>query len=381
MHIRTALPAALLVLAGLAAIPASAAEVPLPTDIPYCVFEDCEPLPIVCEEKTYPLLSEWSNTLTTHEDCTMDLETGKDIICVGAWSATATHQVGPLTWTRHYCSFPGGDPLCCLTTASSARETNPCGTAAEMRCPAPYPLCSGIKDPYDPFVGVQADLSSNCHVSVRVDLINCLWGERDVTRTVGPLTVTYTECASPPTETTAAEQPPCTCPPPAPLCRPINQLIADNEDAVDYSLADTCRLAVEIDVTEVVDCIYGGDVRRTVGPVTVIYPSCSGPCGAAPCPPPMEVASMADPFPTCVRECSPIPNEGCELKAATPTTVGPLLLPFNPQAFVWGNDCDIDVDPIGACAPPSGHTIERDVLFLDIRILVCDGGIDPPAWS
>jgi hypothetical protein len=163
---------------------------------------------VECPPQTVGTNVDHQNSLTLSGDCSLHLVTGKGQICVGAWSGYEDRQVGPLRWERYYCEFPGGSPLCCLTTTA-----------------------------------------------------------------------------------------------------------------------------------------------------------------------------MADPFPTCVRECTPPILDGCDLRAATPTTVGPL--PLNPQQAVWGSDCDVDVEPIGACAPPSGRTIDAEVLFLDISLLVCGGGIGDvtDGWS
>jgi hypothetical protein len=264
---------------------------------PACTTDLCpafppEPAPMKCPSQTVATNVDHQNSLTLDSDCTLHLVTGKGQICVGAWSGYEDRQVGPLRWERYYCEFPGGDPVCCLATASDAE---------------------------------------------------------------------------------ALEQaPPCTCPPPRPLCYEVNRAIAWNEH---YSLSDNCRVTVTVDEAE---CGLQGYewTNTTVGVLTLNYRHCQAP--------PQQLAgsdtAMADPFPTCVRECTPPVLDGCRLRAATPTTVGPFLLPANPQQMVWGSDCDIDVDPIGACAPPSGKTYEADILFLDVRLLVCDGGIGDD-WS
>jgi len=117
-----------------------------------------------------------------------------------------------------------------------------------------------------------------------------------------------------------------------------------------------------------------------------------GPCGVGPqrCPAP-HFPDVRDLLPTdvpyCITvDCTPIadlvaPPSACDLQEATPTGVGAA----NPRHLVWGaydpQECDVDVDPIGACAPPSGHTVERRVAFVHLTLLVCDGGVDPPVWS
>ena len=285
---------------------------------PACTTDLCppfppEPSPMKCPSQTVGSNVDHQNSLTLNNDCSLHLITGKGQICVGAWSGYEDRQVGPLRWERYYCEFPGGSPVCCLTTtAASAGLPDPCETQV-FECTSPM-------EPNDPL----------------------------------------------------QQAPPCTCPPPRPLCYEVNRAIAWNEQ---YSLSDNCRITVTVDEAE---CGLQGYqwTNTTVGVLTLNYHDCQSP--------PQQLAgsstAMADPFPTCVRECTPPILDGCRLRAATPTTVGPFLLPFNPQQTVWGSDCDIDVDPIGACAPPSGSTIERDVLFLDVRLLVCDGGVGDD-WS
>lgn len=357
-------------------------------------FDPCEP-PFDC----YPEVQAWP-PVCIERNIEQGAITGHVGQCGPQYVAFDNCDGGGVQTTHYYNDLSAVKPIAglayvqvdhCLphspppgaSAETTASDPGPCG-AVQARCPAPVPLCYGIQDELD-MVALSSsvagyDVAPNCHVTVSADLIDCLWGEHWVEHSAGPATVRYTECSSP--EETMSQQQPCTCPPPAPLCRPITQMIADRDDAVDWTLSEYCKVTVTVDVTKVVDCIFGHHEQRSVGPVTVIYPVCESPCGGMTCQPPM-VSTMADPFPTCIRECSPVGlPSGCELKAATPTTVGPFLLPFNPQQFVWGNDCDIDVDPIGACAPPSGSTIERDVLYFDVRILVCDGGIgDIGTWS
>jgi hypothetical protein len=252
--------AATLLGAALALVPAASAD-------PACTTDLCGPdpsQPPSCHAKgidTYDL------TVTVGEDCSVQVETGQDDLCVGAWYGVAEYDVGPVHWTRHYCTFPGGDPLCCLSSASDA---------------------------------------------------------------------------------SAQQIPPCQCYP-APLCEPINELIAPGDGPVTYTLSNQCAATVTVDVTKVADCVYGTHKTVSAGPVTATVPVCTGPpCEA--CPPPTEFASTA-------------PNY-CGVKEQTPA----------PLAFVWGSDCYVDVDPIGACAPPSGFVIDRLVGPVHLHLLVCDGG-------
>ncbi|HJQ93156.1 MAG TPA: hypothetical protein VJ874_02600 [Candidatus Thermoplasmatota archaeon] len=202
-------------------------------------------------------------------------------------------QAGPVYAQVHFC-FPHSPPP---DLGAAASESGPCGGAdLQQRCPAPVPLCSGVKDPVEGAVDV--DVSPNCHVLVTADFIDCLWGETWVYHSAGPVTVGYTTCRSPDT---------------------------------------------------------------------------------------MSTDPLADPFPTCVTEpCGPAPApamDACKLQSATPTSVGPTGL--NAQRLVWGSDateCDVDVEPIGACAPPSGTTKEYRVAFVHVTLLLCGGGIGD-GWS
>lgn len=198
--------------------------------------------------------------------------------------------------------------LVALLVASSAVAFMPSAAASpscmpEEPCdpqpidPPIHPDCRKVPEP-SPLVVV----SDDCKLVVSVDVVDCLWGERWVTYTAGPLTLEYTVCEQPYEAMPSA--PPCMCPPPV-----------DEQD------------------------------RQT----------------------------MADPFPTCVRECFPVPNEDCELQDLY--YAGPVGFPVD----IWGGDCDIDVDPIGACAPPSGDYVERHIGPIHLKLLLCGG--DVPDWS
>lgn len=283
MRTQALLLSALLLGGALALVPAASAD-------PACTTDLCpnpnEPPTCTPTARDYGTVK-----LTVSEDCSVDLVTGEDINCAGPWINKAEYGAGPVHWTSYTCGSPGGDPMCCASSAASASP----------------------------------------------DAI-----------------------------------PPCQCAP-VPWCRPIVELLAPGEGAVTYTLDEYCHATVTVDPTDYVDCVYGTHQVVGAGPVTVVVPVCSSPCGGLDyCPPPM----MADPFPDCFAPCLPGPD-ACSLKEATPTTVGPLLIPFNPQAFVWGNDagCDVDVDPIGACAPPSGSDLDRAVGPVHLHLLLCDGGI------
>lgn len=262
-------------------------------------------------------------------------------------------QAGPV-WAQVHACLPHSPP-----PTAAAAPPRPCGV--QQRCPAPVPLCSGVNSPSPAIL----EVSSNCHVYVELDHMDCLFGEEHHNVDAANLHVHYTTCSGP-QEVQAAAAPPCTCPPPQPLCRPVNQLIADSDDAVDFALSDSCRPTVTIDLTYYAECVWGHDEAIVAGPVTVVYPVCEGPCGGATCPPPVDSTMMADPFPTCIRECSPLPSEACELRDATPS---PLLHPL------WGYDCTLDVHT--ACTGGASGSTDARVGFVDVSLARCSG----PAWG
>jgi hypothetical protein len=125
--------------------------------------------------------------------------------------------------------------------------------------------CSKL-DPATPFV----DVSPSCQILVSVDVIDCLWGETWVTYTVGPVTVRYTTCSGPYETMSAA--PPCTCPPPQPLCYQVNRAIAWNQY---YSVDDYCNVTINLEAY----CGLQGteDHTQKAGKVTVNYQTCQPP--------------------------------------------------------------------------------------------------------
>lgn len=251
------------------ALAASAVELPNPCGPDAnCQGPECPP-------ESFETSVDHRNSVTLGRDCTVDVVTGEGQICVGAWSGHERREVGPITWDRYYCDFPGGSPIGDLTMTSAA----------------PSPIASDhLRIVFNP--------DGTVDVLVKVDVMDCLWGE-------------------------------------------------------------------------------GYQKTAEAGPVTLWVWGCEPY-------PPYETMAAADPFPTCVTEpcgpSAPVPD-GCDLQDATPTSFGPTGLDL--QRLVWGSDtsqCDVDVEPIGACAPPSGSTIERRVLFVHLILLVCGGGIGD-GWS
>jgi hypothetical protein len=242
------------------------------------------------------------------------------------------------------------------TTASSSLSAPPC------ICPPPRPLCYEVNRAIAWGDPIQVDDWCNATVNLTVD---CGEGVTpiDHQQKASRVTVNYQTCSQWQAASSASLPdaiPPCQCAP-APLCEPIVELLAPGEGPVTYTLNEYCAATVTVDVTQVADCVYGTHKTLSRGPVTVIYPVCSSPCGpgADYCPPPADVGTTA-------------PNY-CEVKEDTPTSVGPV--PLNLRAALWGSDCYVDVDPVAACAPPSGFVVERIVGPVHLHLLVCDGGL------
>lgn len=166
----------------------------------------------------------------------------------------------------------------------------------------------------------------------------------------------------------ATASPPCmpedtSCPQPPPTVNLDCRKVPDRQPLLEVT--DDCRFIVTLDLFS---CPFGeAEVSQTVGPVVVRYDTCQ-PCYYNPCPPPVEEQgeSMADPFPTCIRECSPLPMEACELRDATPAPL---------QTALWGYDCTLDVET--ACLGGASSSTERRVGFVNVSIAHCD----TPDWS
>lgn len=262
----------------------------------------------------------------------------------GAQRIRYANDLGPAYVRVDYC-LPHSPP-----PSAAASNPGPCGTATSgYKCPAPVPLCSGVKDPIEGPVDV--DISSTCRVLVTVDAMDCVQEGRPITYTAGPATVSAETCSAP-TSATAVEAPPCTCPPPQPLCQPVTRALADNQY---YSISDSCDVTVTLEAY----CGLQGTEQHQLkaSKLTVNYQTCQAP---------PQQAAMADPFPTCVRECSPLPSEACELRDATPS---PLLHPL------WGYDCTLDVHT--ACTGGASGSKDARIGFVDVSIAQCSG----PDWS
>lgn len=315
----TLLATLVLLAATLTILPGATAELPTPTDIPYCLTPDCGS-PAACTERTYTVAADTTNTVTTNADCSIDVETGKGVICVGAWTATSEHDIGPIHWTRHYCSLPGG-PLDGISTTSAIGLPaiglpNPCGPTATCQGPECEEVDVSTTDLLA-YLGphASASVSRDCQATVEERGLHCAIGTAELERTVGPLTVGADVCM-PPID--------CTCP-------PMPEFL------------EVSSMALQPPI----QCVMA-------------------PCG-----------------PQCIVPCVPqvVPSD-CELREMTPETVGPLLIPANPRTMVWGSDpsdCTVDIEPAYECV--GGWGFDRDVTaaFIQATARVCTGGPFPPA--
>lgn len=385
----------------LTVMPSVSAEVPMPTDIPYCITPECSS-PAACSERTYTVTADTTNTVTTNADCSIDVETGKGVICVGAWTATSEHDVGPIHWTRHYCAFPGGDPLAMSSAAIDLPD--PCGPTAYCtgpECPEVDIATTDLLAYLGPHAS--ASLSQECSANVQERGLRCAIGTSELERTVGPLTVGADVCM-PGLD--------CTCDPlPIELA---SASAADIEPPVEVEfvqcVTDPCPPIVrcterEAHVPFVTDAYIEGDcdvlvglvdayricpdlhqqVRPSAGPATVVVNYCapSLDCTCDPLPQILEVSSaslqppihcvMAPCGPQCIVPCVPqVVPSGCELRQATPEAA---------RAWVWGSDasdCTVDVDPAYDCVGGWGFDRHVTAAFLDAVVRVCTGGPFPP---
>jgi len=366
-----------------AAAPAAAAD-------PACTIDPCPQLPDSCPQKTEDVRTGAGQEIAAvNADCSVGLETGKGETCVGAWETTTEHDAGPVHWTEHQCGMPGGGPLCCLSSAAAPDTYPPCQYCT-LAC---KPVQVGTDEVLSKVGGLfgfvyggpraEAGIQSDCHPYVDESNVHCPNGMQaaHVDEHAGPATVSADTCSTGPicecmpvgaqsTAPSPATLPPCACPAPAPLCQPINRLIAPGDGPVTYRLSDYCHATLILDFTSA--CGLQGTEWTVVheGPVEVDYGHCQSP------PQQSASAGLADPVPTCVRDCLPGPDQ-CTLRDATPAA-GPSVGPITPIALrqaVWGNDCTIDVDPIGACAPPSDRALDETVYVVHLHLLLCGGDV------
>lgn len=129
-----------------------------------------------CPTKSWTSGTDPQHSVAVSGDCSVELETNRGIICVGAWTATDEYQIGTVHWVNHRCAFPGGSPL------------DPPVMSLGANC-APKTIYAGA---------AIVETFSDCSTRVSIDVIDCLWGEEWVTYQAGPATVRYTRCTGPP---------------------------------------------------------------------------------------------------------------------------------------------------------------------------------------
>jgi hypothetical protein len=154
------------------------------------------------------------------------------------------------------------------------------------------------------------------------------------------------------------------CPAPVPLCSGVSDPVAGASGPVgaNVDVQSNCRVDLYVKA-DVMDCLWGEGYSKaaTAGPVNVWTWGCKE------FDPTATAAAMADPFPTCIRECSPLPSEACGLRDGTPS---PLVHPL------WGYDCTLDVHT--ACTGGASGSTDARIGFVDVSIAQCGGG---PAWG
>jgi hypothetical protein len=189
----------------------------------------------------------------------------------------------------------------------------------------------------------------------------------------------------PPLGTAMAIPPPCQyCAPPA--CAPHE--VASTEATV-YERSDC---SVLVDAHDRVTCSKAGwwpsTVDRKVGAeearATVCLPEIECACDPLLAPAAASVpieCIMAPCGPECIVPCVPqvVPGD-CDLREATPQTVGPFLIPANPRTMVWGSDpsdCTIDAHEGGSCPPGTDeHTLSQRAGPVLASVTVCTPGLD-----
>lgn len=321
MRGRILLAAAALLLAGLASVPSSQAAPPI-----YCVMAPCGGEGIdPCAART--LTPTYGLTIYVRDDCSLQVDL-KPYDCVWRCSWHTLVQGPPVT-VRQFGQ--DGD-------ATSSSST-PC------TCPPPLAVCheqevrtSDVLAYMGPHAVVRID--GRCVPSVTIEHIPV---PPAAAAAQLPVEVEVVQCVTDP------------CPP---MVRCTTSTSHVGVFQVDRSRS--CHLTLTQDP---LPCEGTRHEWTTVGPVTV---------GRSYCGPGIDTAAASiDPFPTCIRECFPVPNEPCELREKTPTTVGPLAIPFNPQDFVWGNDCTIDVEPAYECVGGWGSDHGVAAAFVEVTVRLC----------
>lgn len=277
-----------------------------------------------------------------------------------------------------------------LAIVPSAQAAPP-GPQCVLPCDGPLPdgigsipSCKPV-DRYDAGGTIHTTVSSDCRTQIDIKSYDCVWNCGWNTVVSSPyLTIRqYGQTSGEATMAAVA--------PPTPTCRETS---VATSDFLAY-LGPHAGVALQSDCT--VDAWEAGlvcpkvapdpgSVDRDVGPVGVQADTCIPPldCTCDPMPQLLDLSGIStssaaiDPFPTCIRECTPqIVPDGCDLRALTPasTPVGWL----NPQDRIWGADCTVDVEPAYECVGGWGFDRHVTAAFIDVTARVCTGGPFPPA--
>jgi hypothetical protein len=365
-----------LLAATLTVLPGATAELPTPTDIPYCVTA-CGPGEPAASALSCKPVDRYDGGIhtTVSSDCRtqVDIKTYDCVWNCGWHDVVRTHYLT----IRQYGQDNGEASM----SAAAIGLPSPCGPTALCQgpeCPATSVTTTDLFAYLGPHATVS--VSPDCKATVEERGLRCAIGTAEVGRTVGPLTVGADVCM-PGLD--------CTCDPvlsPMAASSSTTACPAERLEGTWFSVEATASCRVEAFVSDPV-CHRLADFRRQAvtpvqaGPAEVHATACL-PVTDCFCDP-MEASGAStssaaiDPFPTCVRECTPpIVPDGCDLRALTPasTPVGWL----DPQDRVWGADCTADVEPGYECA--GGWGFDRDVTaaFVQVTARVCTGGPFPP---
>lgn len=142
------------------------------------------------------------HTIEVHHNCRVDVTLNEGITCVGAWTATDTYVVGPITVENHRCAMPGGDPA--LTSSAGIRadpcngiwyatgsKTLPTGTTVSYGTNL-QPGCTFVRAEHGP-VDCTFDSRPDCQ-DIWINAMACLWGSSYKTVKAGLMNVHIYTC-------------------------------------------------------------------------------------------------------------------------------------------------------------------------------------------
>ncbi|MGB0651726.1 MAG: hypothetical protein ACPGQL_00865 [Thermoplasmatota archaeon] len=254
--------------------------------------------------------------ITRREDCSKEVVVFEDIICVGGWGGKVEREVDGDRVAVYYCD--GG-----LTDRIEL-------SMATTGCPRQNEQVAFIK----------AEQHHNCRIDVYIHLVECVWnGEYVPIVDADVVTVYEYQCTSGTTNAARAPGIPIDpCPitdTPAPV-----DVVVDVEQDKNPCLDTTVTVGKGFACTEPI----GGSTTIVIDRVDVLVPGCgvSSPRSA---------------------------SDYCDARDGTPAVI---------RDAVWGRydegangECDIDVEPFGACVGGSGSTTERHVGPFHVKLLVC----------